>query len=329
MSTSVDEARSDQVNTVLGPVSTHALGVTLMHEHVCMGSQGLLLDSRLVQDPHLRFDRAVTRLRAAKDAGIDTIVDATPIDLNRDAAFLREAAEASGLNIVCSTGLYSESDGQPAHFKRMTAAEQSELFVHELTEGIGSTGIRPGVLKCATGEHGVSDVERKTLEAVADAQSKCPVPIITHTSAGFGVDQAKILTDAGAIPDRVMIGHVDHKFSSFSYYERILRTGVNIAFDRCGLQVFLPDAVRAAMVAALIDLGLGDRLFLSMDSVSVQLGKPSKYELDAAEPLVHLVTGFADQLARRGVGRDTLTRLLTANPARLFGLDPAGDPAER
>jgi phosphotriesterase-related protein len=307
------------VNTVSGQIETSELGVTLMHEHICMASEGMLLDSRLVLDPAARLERAVAKVSAAREVGVRTIVDATPIDLNRDAAFIKEVSDAARVNIICSTGLYSETNGQPSYFKHMSSQDQSDLFVHEITEGIGTTGVRAGVLKCATSEHGVTDVERKTLEAVADAQRRTGVPVITHTSAGFGVEQAQILTGAGATPGQVMIGHVDHKFSSYAYFERILRTGVNMAFDRCGLQIFLPDTVRAAWIAGLIGAGHQERLFLSMDSVSVQTGPPSKYELDAPEPLVHVVTDFAGLLGHYGVGRDTLHSLLTANPARLFG----------
>ena len=77
--------------------------------------------------------------------------------------------------------------------------------------------------------------------------------------------------------------------------------------------------VRAALVAGLLEVGFGDRLFLSMDSVSYQVGPPSAYERDAPQPMVHLMTDFADQLEARGVTREQFTTLLTANPARLFG----------
>jgi phosphotriesterase-related protein len=306
------------IMSVLGPVAVSEMGVTLMHEHVCMTNEGQLLDSRIVDDRGDRLAAAVAKLRAARDVGVTTIVDATPIDLNRDAAFIREASEASDLNIVCSTGLYTESHGQPAYFKHMPAQELSDLFVHELTEGIANTGVRAGVLKCATSEGEITAVEAKTMEAVADAQARTGVPVITHTSGGLGVEQARILTENGAAPARVMIGHVDHKRSSFSYYERILRTGVNMAFDRCGLQVFLPDTVRAALIAGLIAAGLQDRLFLSMDSVSSRIGPPHPFEIGAPEPLVYLMTDFTDLLGTYGVGPDTVRSLLTANPARLF-----------
>jgi len=128
------------VNTVLGPIEPSAMGTTLMHEHVCMASEGMLLDSRLRIDRAEHLATAIARLAAAREVGIRTIVDATPIDLNRDAQFIKEAAEGAGLNIICSTGIYTESDGQPAYFKRMSAQELSDLFVHEITEGIGTTG---------------------------------------------------------------------------------------------------------------------------------------------------------------------------------------------
>lgn len=313
------DANPARVNTVLGPITVDDMGVTLMHEHVCIAGEGMLLDSRVAVDRTANLQQAVERLTAARDVGVRTIVDATPIDLHRDAAFIKEASDAAGINVICSTGLYTETDGQPAHFKRMSAAEQSDLFVHEITEGIGSTGVRAGVLKCATSQHAITPAEAKTLEAVADAQRRTGVPVITHTSAGHGVEQAKILTESGAAAARVMIGHVDHKYSSFAYYERILRHGVNIAFDRCGLRVFLPDTMRAALIAGLLDLGLGERLFLSMDSVSVHIGPPSPFEIGAPEPLVYLMTGFSELLAAYGVTSSQFTALLTANPSRLFG----------
>jgi phosphotriesterase-related protein len=309
----------ETVNTVTGPVSVDRLGTTLMHEHVCMGSEGLLLDSRVHVDPDERFAHAVRRLTAAKDAGVTTIVDATPIELNRDVAFLREVSEASGVTIVCATGVYMETHGLPAHFRHMPVDDLRDLFVHEIRESVGRTGVRAGVIKVATAEAGVSEVNRKTLEAAAAAQAQTGVPIITHTSAGHGVEQAKTLTGAGATPAKVMIGHVDHKYSSFSYFERILRTGVNIAFDRCGLEIFLPDRMRAAMIAGLVQIGLQQRLFLSMDSVCFHLGEKSAYEADGHEPLVYLMTTFAKLLEEAGVSREVQTSILTDNPARLFG----------
>ncbi|WP_422335200.1 phosphotriesterase family protein, partial [Rhodococcus sp. (in: high G+C Gram-positive bacteria)] len=269
---------SNSVNSVTGELALGELGVTLMHEHVTIGSEGIFLDSRFRLDVDERFREATRSLEAAKAHGINTMVDATPIELCRDASFLRDVSEATGMNIVCATGLYMESHGVPAHFKHMPLGDLADLYVEEITNGIGDTGVRAGVIKVATSEQGVDDLNRKLLEAAADAQRRTGVPIITHTSGGHAIEQAKTLVAAGAEPTQIMIGHIDHKYSSFSYYERILRTGVNIAFDRCGLQIFLPDSVRAGLIASLLDAGLQDRIFLSMDSVSAHIGPKSKFD---------------------------------------------------
>jgi len=312
------------VQTVTGPRPVADLGVTLVHEHVSVGADGLLLDSRVHPDRDGVRREAVEHLTAAKAAGIDTIVDATPIELGRDVTLMREVSEASGVSVVCCTGLYAESHGIPAHFKHQSAEWITELYVHEIVEGIGSTGIRAGAIKVATSPGGITEVERKVIQAAAAAQVATGVPIVTHTSAGAGVEQARLFLELGASMPQIVIGHVDHKFSSLSYYERILRTGANLGFARCGLPVYMSDSVRAGLVAAFVEMGLQDRVFLSMDSISAQLGEPTEYEAGAPEPLVYLVQEFADLLERHGVPRDTQRAMLTANPARLFAGEPAG-----
>src|SRR6185437_6823063 len=50
------------VNTVTGPVPSDQLGVTLMHEHLCTGPEGILLDSRFEFNAMARMDLIVSRL---------------------------------------------------------------------------------------------------------------------------------------------------------------------------------------------------------------------------------------------------------------------------
>ena len=145
------------------------------------------------------------------------------------------------------------------------------------------------MLKSAIGEGAISPLEAATLEAVADAQARTGVSVITHTSGGGGLEQAKILTGAGADPKRVKIGHVDRSVRS----------------------------VRPPAVHARHHPGRAHRR-LSMDSICARIGEPSEFERDAPEPLVHLMTVFADLLDRYGVDRTTFEAILTANPARLF-----------
>jgi phosphotriesterase-related protein len=66
------------VNTVQGPLDVSRLGFTLTHEHVGSGSEKIF-DSRARS-----VANAVDKLKEARDAGIDTIVDVTTFDTGRD-----------------------------------------------------------------------------------------------------------------------------------------------------------------------------------------------------------------------------------------------------
>src|SRR3954454_8582784 len=83
------------------------------------------------------------------------MVDATIVGQGRDAELVREVAAASDVTVVTATGLFIH-DELPAYFRfrrpRPDAAEDAltEMFIRDVTEGIGTTGVRAGVLKCAT-----------------------------------------------------------------------------------------------------------------------------------------------------------------------------------
>ncbi|MCP4752657.1 MAG: aryldialkylphosphatase, partial [Proteobacteria bacterium] len=96
------------VNSVLGPLDTADLGFTLMHEHLLVASAGVYENY-----PELlgtdRMQRVVQELKMSKVEGIDTIVDATTLDLGRNVEMLAEASRRSGVNIVACAGWWLET----------------------------------------------------------------------------------------------------------------------------------------------------------------------------------------------------------------------------
>jgi phosphotriesterase-related protein len=293
--------------------------VTLIHEHISIGPSGVLLDSRVRSAFSDRLRIATAKLTAAKALGVDTLVDATPIDLNRDVALLHEVSQATGVNIVCATGVFMETHGLPAYFRDLSADELASLYIEEIENGIGESRIKAGVIKAASPAGGITPLNRKCLEAAGMAQARTGVPVVTHTAGGYGDEQASALIDAGAAPEKIVVGHVDHKYSSPAYLDRILCTGANLGFDRCGNEIFLKDLFRAGLIASLVASGVERRIFLSMDAVAVNLGSPSRYDNQYHEPFVYLVRDFAELLATFGVSRDSFRDILSANPAWLFG----------
>ena len=126
------------VNSVLGPIHTKDLGFTLMHEHILVGFAGVYRDypELLGDDP---LGRAVGKLKQAKEGGVDTVVDATTIDLGRDINFIAEASRRSGVNIIAVSGWWMEI---PRFFQAASVGQLTEVFVREIEVGISGTDIK-------------------------------------------------------------------------------------------------------------------------------------------------------------------------------------------
>lgn len=148
------------INTVTGTTTAEKLGMTLMHEHLMVGWGGWELDCTAP-----RFERkaalkvATDRLKELRDLGLNTFLDPCPMDIGRDVEFIAEAAGASGIQLICTTGLYKEDLGNTAYFKQRPVDEISAVYVKEITAGIGRTGIKAGAIKCATSKGKITEYE--------------------------------------------------------------------------------------------------------------------------------------------------------------------------
>jgi phosphotriesterase-related protein len=312
------------VQTVLGPVDSGLLGRTLMHEHVRISWHGWKEDSTVTFDRPAALSRAIDQLAELKSLGISTFVDPAPIDLGRDVEFLAEVSQGSGVNIVCATGLYAEHNGFPPYFQMRTVEELTEIYLHELTKGVGQTGIRPGIIKCATGAEHVGEHEEKALRAAARAQQATGVPIITHTSAGrFGPEQLDIFESEGVRPSSCLIGHCGFN-SDISYHLSLLRRGCAVGFDQIDLPFLQDDEVHLALVSSLIRLGWEQQIVLSHDNVSCYPGRfinlPQEVvDMVEKRTFTNVITTFIPALVERfGIRADIAETLLLDNPRRIF-----------
>jgi phosphotriesterase-related protein len=199
----------------------------------------------------------------------------------------------------------------------------TELFIHELTEGIGETGIKAGIIKVATGMGEITEHERTVLVAAARASVETGAPITTHTDQGsLGDQQQQILTGNGVPAHRIIIGHScgtdDH-----GYHMGLARAGSYLGFDRFGLELLYPDATRVASLVKLIKAGAGDRVVVSHDSVWCWKGEPIPRELLASMPEdifdpTHFAKRIIPKLRDAGVRDEEIDRLLVDNPRRFF-----------
>jgi phosphotriesterase-related protein len=310
------------VQTVCGPVPVTSLGRTLMHEHIFAAFPGAEWDPGFPVDRADLVRTAVQRLCDLKACGVSTFVDPCPIELGRDVTLLREVSEKAEMHIVCATGFYHEDLGIPAYWRHRSREEVAELFVHELERGIGRTGIRPGLIKCATGAPAITPLERRVLEAACIAQVATGVPVITHTQAGVcGPEQQEIFIAGGVPTHRCLIGHCCHN-PDHGYHLKIAARGSYVGFDRIGYARFQSDEVRADNIVKLVRAGHAGRVIMSQDRLCAYQGKPA---LPDPPPFTDLFTRFFPLLRARGLGESEINSILEDNPRRYFsGEEPAG-----
>jgi phosphotriesterase-related protein len=318
------------VNTVLGPMSAEKLGTTLMHEHFVFAYPGWFADATIAPDNYkeiLKTDLEV--IKTAQKYGIKTIVDATPNDTGgRNPALYKDLAKKTGLNIICSTGLYTEHEGSPAYWKTKAVwgmdlpKMMSELFIKEITQGIGTTGVKAGVIKVGSSPK-MTPYEESVHKAAVIAQKATGVPIITHTEGPTGgIEQAEFLIGQGADPKKVMIGHVSNS-QDIEYHKAILAKGVYIAFDRIGLDIITPFAVNVKNVSELCKLGYANKIMLSHDTVNVWLGRqvvlPEAYAHAFDNWRIdHISKDFVPALKAQGVTDIQIRTMMVENPRNLF-----------
>lgn len=316
----------DVVHTVTGPCAPADLGVTLMHEHLLVGWPGW--EAEALADRAQRGEcqrRCVDRLAELADLGVGTLVDPCPIDLGRDVEFTAEVAQRSRVRIVFATGLYKEDQGGAPYFKFRrqfgdAVGEMTALFVRELTEGVGETGLRAGIIKVATGANQITPYEESVLRAAARAHCETGAPITTHTDEGtMGPEQLAILEEEGVDPSAVVIGHSCGS-SDVAYHLRMLDRGAYLGFDRFGLELLHPDRERLAVLIGLLGVGFERQLVLSHDTVWCWRGRAPTLpaELLGNWRPTYVLDTIVPRLRDAGVSDARIQTLLVDNPRRYF-----------
>jgi phosphotriesterase-related protein len=320
-------AQARPVQTVTGPVQPEALGRTLIHEHVLIGFPGWNLDA--LAPKYVRAEamaRAVDQMQQLHDCGVGTFVDPCPMDLGRDVEFLAELGQRSRMQIVCTTGAYFEAEGITHTFRHLSVEDIAAIYIKEITEGVGDTGIRAGAVKIATGAHHISDYERKLVTAGARAARETGVPLISHTQeASCGHDQIDIATGEGVEPHRLVVGHSDG-IDDHDYHRSLAERGAFVGFDRFGITLIVPDEVRVKNVLKLAGSGHIRNILLSHDSIVCWQGRPvpfaNRYE-DVLAMLpdwrpTSIPTKIVPQLRAGGLSEADIETMLVENPRRFL-----------
>jgi len=308
------------INSVLGPIDSKDLGFTLMHEHVLSAFAGIYQNYPEFLGDNL-MDKVVSELKMVKEAGVDTFVDSTTIDLGRDVNLLAEASRLSGINIIAITGWWLDI---PPFLAAVSADQLAEVFVREVEQGISGTNIKAGILKSASDVGGVKPEEEKVLRGIARAHLKTGVPIAVHSySPGqVGRQQLAILKEEGVDTKRVKFDH-SNDTTDVEYLVWLLEQGCYLGLDRYPGMAPSPQA-RTKTMKALIDAGYADRLCPSHDRLLLRVLGPDWEEEERLRQrynphgFLYIKNVVFPELREMGVSEEILNTLCVNGPRNFF-----------
>jgi 5-phospho-D-xylono-1,4-lactonase len=298
------------IRTVLGDLRPDALGITDSHDHLFFRSAAL---------PGQELDdeaAAVAEVRAFADAGGQSIVQWTPYGLNRRAQLLPGISTRTGVSIVAATGLHRR-EHYPDGFVDKVQDQLADIFVRELTAGIGDTQVRAGLIKVASGFHILDAHAELVMRAAAEAHHVTNAPIAIHHELGSAADAVLdlLVDELDVDPRAVILGHLN-RFPDHRVQLELAQRGAWLAFDGPSRANNATDPRMMDCLAALIDGGYADRLLLGGDTTTAR----ARAATGEGPGMPYLLTHLRPRITRY-FGADVADAVFRDNPARAFTTD--------
>lgn len=349
-----------RVETVKGPILPDKLGVTLPHEHLLTEltvwwvkpterSKLELVDAPITLDilhmlrRDVSFSRenlklcdlnvAIDELILYKRAGGCSLVDVTLPGIGRDPLALRKISSATGVNVLTGTGWYIAAS-HPAIVKDKSLEELSDIMVRELTEGIGDTGIKAGLIGECGLSYPIDPNEEKVIRAAARAQAETRCAYTIHPPSYNDLEPKKIVKNAtdildiiqeeGANLEKFYMSHMDATCEDLDYHKKVMDTyGIVLGYDTFGQENYddssypgaydVPDKTRTNAIVELCNAGYEKQLVMSQD-VAIKIHRVKYGGYGYAHILKHIIPVLRFQ----GVTEKQIRTMTVDNPKRLL-----------
>jgi len=348
------EKKQPMARTVLGPVAPEKLGLALMHEHTPVVDWSELYELKpapLV--PAVRqemLNNMVDMLRKFENSlqpgqGPGVIVECTPIRVGRYPQLFVDLSKRLKCHLIAATGFWCEAFA-PQHpwairlgLEKNGVEKIAQLYIREINEGMEDpsagwgekfTGVKAGVIKIGTSAY-MTPSERRCNQAAAIASAETGCPITTHTTDGGGLEQARLLLETGAAPERIIIGHMGNKDDreqdeAYEYHRQLVELGCYVQFDRVGHDAYAVEKC-ARQIKRLTDAGFAKQVLVGHDWA------PYFYrgQFDARQPndtiaawtfkdsdFTIVTKQLIPKLAAAGLTEQDIRAIMIENPARVL-----------
>lgn len=320
------------MRTVLGDIDPGDLGRTDYHEHLFQVSP-LLVGDELDDEK-----RSGAEAGSLFEAGLQAMVDATPMGLGRNPCALARISDQTGLRIVATTGVHREAHyGQDHWVRELTEQQLTDRFVAELTVGqpmsdgltpseiaLAPRGaaVRAGILKAGISYWSWTAFEGRALAAVAAAHRVTGAPVMVHLEHGSAAHEVlDVLERDGVHSPSVVLAHVDRNPDAELLTE-LAERGAYLGCDGMARHRDWPDSALVELLVSLVESGMHERLLLGGD-----VARAGRYLAYGGMPgLRYLPDRFVPRVMR-ATSPAVVDQLLVHNPARWLAWSPTSQIA--
>ena len=300
------------LHTTLGPMRLEDIHMMLSHEHIFTDLRTEAAPGFGLADQTDVVGMRAPALAEAKAAGLDVLVECTPVGVARNVPILLAVSQAANFPLVVPTGVYREP-WLPGWVREADESALEAWMVGELNGNIGGTGVKAAWIKLSAGDDGLTAHEEKVLRAAARAGMATGAVIGSHTIRGATVrHQLHVLETAGYRADRFIWIHTQAE-PDISLHLEMAKRGVWISYDNIGAPG--EDDRYLSLILRMLEAGYANRILLSHDRGWYDPAKPHG---GSPDPFTYLPHVFLPKLRAVGVGEDVIRQLMRDNPFRAF-----------
>lgn len=322
------------VHAVRGSVAAEDVGICDMHEHIAWATPGWehAPDAPQRFPRPAVFEKVLADYRRFHSLGGRTVVDLTGIAMGRDATLYADLSREADVHIVAATGFGPEEDilaffrpsleslrdlQKPPLYAR-DIDYLADLFVHELTNGMGTTDICAGVIVATAVNVDISQLEDMVFRAAARASKRTGAAIMTH-GAQSAEQQADLFVAEDVDPSRVVLGPWDNQRSTIESQKRLAQRGFLLRYGQTGAGCETPATTPASTIGELADHlagmlrdGLVEQIVFGSDTIGWNIDAAEQTESYATAS--SLIDQWGVELRKRGVSDEELDVMFVANP---------------
>jgi phosphotriesterase-related protein len=305
---------SEEVITVLGPVSPDELGITDGHNHVWIAPQEVPAGNPPVLD---QPEEILAELKDYRREGGRSQLDCQPVGCGRDGRKLKWLSAESGVNIIACTGFHlREYYPVGADIWQMDTEQAAQLFIGEIEHGLIETRTEeqpayPGFIKIAVRET-LQDTPLNLVEAAVQASLESGYLIEIHTQKGKSVeDFLKFIRDLGLPNEKLVICHMD-KRSDLALHQELANDGYLLEYDTFFRPKYQPEKHLWPLIEDMAAGGFEKKLVLATDLADGSMWK----EFGGGPGIAGFVTVIKTRLEEMALGSEIISDMLGGNIAR-------------